>query len=128
MADERRKSARRCTSASFLLIHCDTNQLVGRVLDMSVDGLLIASESAIVPKVTLACQLKFPYWHGLHQYVNCQATSRWCQKNLHLDWYESGWSIHGLSDVDRKVVGELIDDWKTKDDNRSFRSGIPDPD
>jgi hypothetical protein len=124
LTHERRRAARHCTSANFLVIHRDTNELVGRVLDMSTSGLLLASESAISVDVTLYCQLKFPYWHGLHQHVNCQATSRWCQKNLHLDWYESGWILHGLSDVDQKVVEELIDEWDIKDNLGSFRANI----
>ena len=126
MTKERRQSNRRCTSDNFLVINSETRELLGRVLNISPDGLLLAGEKTIDLGSTVPCRLNFPYWHGLHQFVTFEATSQWCKKNIHLDWYESGWSIGKLSDTDREIVLELISEWKTKDGFGVFRVNVPD--
>ncbi|MFH1688066.1 MAG: PilZ domain-containing protein [bacterium] len=121
MTYERRKSDRRITDANFLVINCEAGKLLGRVLDLSCDGLLIGSEEKVEANITIPCHMTFPYWHGLHQFVTFEATSCWCKKNVLLDWYESGWSIAKMSEVDREILRELIADWKTKNGRSVFR-------
>lgn len=115
MTEDNRKSIRRYTCESFLLFNSDTNELIGRVLNLSPDGMLIAGDQEIAADATVPCRLDFAHWHELHRHLKFRATSRWCKRNLHLDWYESGWSILDLSDADRQIIEDMTRDWKTMD-------------
>ena len=126
MVDERRQWIRHSTSATFLVINRNGGELIGRVLDISPYGVLLATEEAVTKDVQLECRMNFPFWHGLHQSVDFTMTSRWCQKNIHLDWFESGWRIDLMSDIDRKVIVEMIDEWDVLNNRGSFRIRVPD--
>ena len=111
---DRRNQARRKTSDYFLVYNEDTDELIGRVMDLTVEGAMMISETPVEVPVGYKCRLVMPRMIGRHKNLHFEVESKWCRKNHRLGWYESGYSIINVSEKDQKIMTELIEDWEVK--------------
>jgi hypothetical protein len=112
--DDRRKEARKRTSDYFMVYNAETEELIGRVMDLNVDGVMLISENPNEVPCTLKCRMVLPQMIGRHSHLHFEVTSKWCKKNSRLGWYETGYQVINLSDDDHKLIQELTDEWASK--------------
>ncbi len=110
----RRNETRKSTSDYFLVYNTETEELIGRVMDMHLDGTMLISETPVPVPSTIKCRMVLPEMIGRHKYLHIEAESIWCRQNLRLGWFETGYKIVGLSETDREIINELIDEWTDK--------------
>lgn len=111
---DRRNQARRRTSDYFLVYNDETDELIGRVMDLTTEGAMMISETSVEVPQTFKCRLVLPRMIGRHKNLHFEAECKWSRKNHRLGWYESGYRFVDLSDTTRKILTELLKDWDIK--------------
>ena len=121
MNSDRRTTERKSTTDYFLLYETETGELIGRLLDLTVDGLLFMNESELDMDRTISCTLSFPRIIGNRRFIYFDIETKWCKYNKHCDWYEIGCQMLDLKDKDRLLLDEIIIDWNSKQERRINR-------
>lgn len=111
---ERRDQIRKSTGDYFIVYDCETNEKIGRIIDLSIEGAMLVSESMLPVPMTYKCMIEMPQMIGRHKELHFEAECKWCKQNNRLGWYESGFKIIGLSDTDREILDELTSEWTEK--------------
>lgn len=111
---DRRNENRKSTSDYYLVHNSETGELVGRVMDLNLEGTMMISETPTTVPLTMKCKMVLPGMIGRHKHLRFEAESVWCRKNARLGWYETGYKIVSLSDTDRLILEELIEEWAIK--------------
>lgn len=110
---ERRSQKRRRTSDYFLVYDEETNDLIGRIIDLTIDGARMISEMPVPVPRTVRCRLVMPRMIGRHRDLHIEAECKWCKKNHRLGWHEAGYEFINMSEENHKIISELIGDWET---------------
>ena len=110
----RRKETRKCTSDYFLVYNAETDELVGRVMDLNVDGAMLISENLVDVPCTIKCKMALPESIGRHYHVDFEIAGKWCRKNNRLGWFETGYQVINISDTNRLLIEEITEEWIPK--------------
>lgn len=111
---ERRKLARKSTNDYFLVHNDETDELIGRVMDLNADGAMLISEEPIPVPRTFKCRMRLPQMIGRYRFVHFELESKWCNKNKRLGWFEAGFQMREISMETLAVIEELTGDWQLK--------------
>jgi c-di-GMP-binding flagellar brake protein YcgR len=118
MGDQRKLSRRR-TSDYFVVYERETERIVGRLVNLTIAGAMIISEDPVEVPTVIKCRIKMPQpVEGRHEIV-FDAESRWCKKNNHTDWYETGYKFTNVSDADTKLITMVTREWLAKETDTS---------
>ena len=79
IVSERRRNERRFLRHGLRVLHADTGSLLGHVVDLSTDGLMVASENPLPTGERLRLAVEIPCWDGGSEQLVVEAESRWCQ-------------------------------------------------
>ncbi len=110
MAENRRQS-RKFTNDYFLVYETKSNQLIGRVLDLTPDGAMLIGDRLVPVPVKYSCKMVMPRMVGRHRFLYFEVESRWCQKNPRLGWHETGYQITRIDKEFQEVINEMIGEW-----------------
>jgi c-di-GMP-binding flagellar brake protein YcgR len=116
---DQRKLARRRTSDYFVVYERETERIVGRLVNLTIAGAMIISEDPVEVPTTVKCKLRLPESVEGRQEVLFDAESRWCKKNNHTDWYETGYKFVNVSDIDIRLITLVTRDWLAKEADSS---------
>lgn len=120
--DDRRQEARKSTSDYFLVYDSETDQLIGRVLDLTCEGAMMISEAQVdIPKA-FKCRLVLPRMYGKKRMISFEAESIRCEKNLELDWFETGYRIFNISSGDHAALKQVLGEWAVKKSAAEIKS------
>jgi hypothetical protein len=124
--NERRKRTRKSTNDYFLVYDLETEELIGRVMDLNAEGTMIISESPVEVPSTFQCRMVMPRMIGRHRYLFFEAESKWCRKNTRLGWYEAGYQLINTTDEILEIIEQLTGDWVIKDRDFSITVKVSD--
>jgi c-di-GMP-binding flagellar brake protein YcgR len=83
--------------------------MIGRLADISLDGMRIVTPEPPTENVTLACRLAFAEpLLGMSE-VDFDASHVWSRENAEAGWHEAGYIFSNMSDQVRKTIATLID-------------------
>ena len=103
-----RKYTRRRTNDYFLVRHLQTKQIIGRVANVSLGGLMLIATKPLSVHRDYQLQLVFPRSIADKQWIKLSAESRWSKYNSRADWWEIGFEIRQLDPDDVVVLHEVI--------------------
>jgi len=103
-----RKYARKRTNDYFLVRHVQTQQIIGRVVNLSVGGLMLIATKSLTVHREYELQLVFPRTIADKQNITFTAESRWSKYNSHADWWEIGFEIRGINPNDVVVLNQVV--------------------
>lgn len=92
-----RKYKRRIVSDYFLISNRETDQLLGRIGNLSIGGLMLVSTEGLQVGQKYPLKLKLPRETLGKDEVVFDAFCRWSTYNDIADWWESGLEMHDLS-------------------------------
>jgi len=115
--NERRKQARKSTSDYFLVYDWETEELIGRVMNLTTEGTMLMSETPIEVPVTFHCKMVMPAMIGTRRFITFDIESIWCTQNRLCEWYETGYRFVNVAQEDLEIIEEIISDWDIKSDN-----------
>lgn len=105
------KLIRRKAADSLIIYDISSNQPIGQVVNMTVEGMKLAVEKPIKVNGMLYCRMELPRKILGNTEVFFDAECRWCKKNEATGKYDTGYKLRYVSAKDKKVVGELIRQW-----------------
>lgn len=77
---------------------------LGRVVNMSINGLMLVSDQPVEFPKLFSCRIELPEEILESRELIFDAESKWCNKNEALNCYETGFLIRNLSDK----VGDIV--------------------
>ena len=110
----RRNEARKSTSDYFIAYNTETEAMLGRLMDLHLEGAMLISEEPVPVPCTINCKIVLPGMIGRHKHLKLEVESVWCRQNPRLGWFETGYKITRMSETAREIITELIDDWADK--------------
>lgn len=108
---ESRKEIRGQTNDYFTVYSRETGLPLGRLRNLTSEGAMIISESALPTKQALRCKMQLPDIIEGCREIRFDAECRWCEENKNAYWYEVGIKFVNLSKLSRKVIDNLVRHW-----------------
>lgn len=120
-----RKNNRRKTSDYFIAEDVNSGEVLGRVLDMSTDGLRLMTMEPISASRRLKGVIRLrKAVDGCHE-ITFEAECRWCLENERAGWYEAGFKFCDLSPETLTTIKHVLKDWVAADSHRRNSTGSP---
>jgi hypothetical protein len=106
-----RSNERRYTNDYLIVFDSETDDPIGRILNLSETGLKMITDEKIEVGSPRKVSLKLPdYIEGCRE-ITIDIECRWCEFNQRSDWYECGFSLEDLSDFNLNVIRSLLFEW-----------------
>ena len=113
--DEKRKLRRRSLLYDFEVVEKDSGASVGRIINISLEGLMLISTDRQVSDTVLDLRIKLPETIFGKNNIDCKAQCMWCKKNKNTDFYEAGFHLLELPEDDIKAIVGLITKYRLLD-------------
>jgi len=107
--EERRKLKRRHIIYYLLVFDQDTQSMLGHLVDITPQGMMVISEQPLEVGRLYNLRLLLPYQIAGKRELIFQAHSKWCQKDLNPDFYDTGFQLLNVSDEDIRTIDWLIE-------------------
>ena len=104
---EKRKHKRASLVYYLKIFDIDTNQCIGHLVDISLGGLKMISESQVAPGKDHNFSIYLPENHA-HKSFAVKVKSCWSKPDINQDYIASGYSFAGLSPESTKLIKMLI--------------------
>ena len=111
--EESRKNERRAPNDYYLVFDRENDRFIGRVLNMSLDGVLLVSMEPVEVSGIFHCIMALPEKIDDCNQIVFDAESKWSRKNESSNMYETGYRFKNISKTDRGIVRELLQRWLT---------------
>ena len=85
-----------------------TEKTLGRLIDVTGEGVMLMSESPIEPGTRHLLRIKLPREIARASQVEFEAECRWSRKSVNEDYFDSGFRITQASEKDRDLIDLLI--------------------
>lgn len=101
---EKREFTGRQACHDLNLFDQKTGDYLGRVVNMSINGLMLISDQPVEFPKLFSCKIELPKEILESRELIFDAESKWCNKNEELNCYETGFLLRNLSDK----VGDIV--------------------
>ena len=106
--EERRQSERHNLIIYLSAESQGTNELLGRVVDLSNGGLMLISTTSFEPESLHHLRIGFPC-AGITQIVEMEVECRWCRPGAEDESYDAGFKFLCPNDELREMISTLIE-------------------
>jgi len=103
----KRKHARRRTSDYYLVTNCKSGDVVGRLVNISLGGVMILTDGPVAIDQAYELKVALPEDELDLDELQFKAQSIWSRYNELADWWESGFEITDLSPENRDALQAL---------------------
>jgi len=87
-----------------------TGQLLGRLGDLTTDGVMLISEEPIEIRKTFHLRIDLPEQIEGRREITFEAISRWASKDINPNFHDTGFQFSVISRDDLDAVIELIEE------------------
>ncbi|MBU0982743.1 MAG: PilZ domain-containing protein [candidate division Zixibacteria bacterium] len=113
---QKRSENRTHLSSNLEVYHRDTNELIGKVIDLTPAGMRLLCKRPMTPREGLQLRMTLPAGSRLGNEITFEANSRWCTRDINPDYYTMGLELADLSNddeiaLDRLIEVESLQDW-----------------
>ena len=124
MEDERK--LRRMHVVSYLKVHeRNTDQSVGRVTDITTEGIRLCSKEPIKENSTIQFKMKIPRVTAGSDEITFDALVIWCHKSTNPELYDSGVQLLDVPPKDIDIIEQFIEDSSFNDRWLSIAESLP---
>ncbi len=109
--DERRRKSRMHTEDLFLVCDALSGEIIGRVINMSVSGVMLVTEKPWPIDKISQCIIRLPEEINGLDHIEFEAISRWCKPDVDPAMFRVGYEIRKMTAEYEKVVEELLRSW-----------------
>lgn len=115
MTRDRRNHGRRRVTEEFTLFDRLTNTRIGRIVNLSLEGALVASEQPVETPCVFACRLDLPKClHGFEK-IEFDIQGKWCKPNEATGMHETGYKFLSLTPECKRLIRVILERWSTPD-------------
>ncbi|MCU7943146.1 MAG: PilZ domain-containing protein [Candidatus Thiodiazotropha sp. (ex Cardiolucina cf. quadrata)] len=108
---EQRHSPRKVANEVLIIADQITGSHIGRVVNISAEGLMLLSDEAMVTGSVYQLDLLLPIPKHDQEKVSFAAEAVWCTEASQPDSFWSGFHIIDMNPDDVLIIDELILDW-----------------
>lgn len=119
---ERRKNLRRLPESDLYLIDLQSDQPLGVIRDLTVDGCKLSGSAPVKLGQAVHCRLALPEAVLGCSELNMMAETRWCTAGDMANTFEIGLQFHGLSDKEQMIIKMLTVPWEESEPLRQTPS------
>ncbi len=112
---ERRNLKRRHLLYYLRVFDAATGVLLGKLVDISADGMMLISEQAIELDRCFQLEMDLPANEGITERISFTARSAWCREDINPDFYDTGFQIVKLDPGTSQLIERLIDHFGFRD-------------
>jgi len=112
---EQRHMKRRHLIYYLRVMDCDTDQLVGFLVDINTKGLMVMSEHPIQLGKNFHLKILRATDAEEGQYLFFDAKSRWCDRSVNSEFYDTGFELMNVNLDDFAEIEGIIDELGFKD-------------
>ena len=109
---ERRKVRRRNLFYYLEVFEEETKNFVGRLIDITTDGMMLECEEAIEVKKGYRLSMELPNSFLRKSKIIFDAKSVWCKKESDFETYKAGFQLQNLDTKVEKQVNRLVEKFK----------------
>ena len=113
--DDRRKFKRRYLMYYSRVFDRETGSVLGYIVDVTPEGAMIISEEPVPPGKVYQVRMDLPEDISDKSFVDFTAESVWCKKDIDPNFYDTGLRISNLSDEDRALIENMIQEYGFRD-------------
>jgi hypothetical protein len=117
MIRKKRKYERKHLTYYLKVYDRKTNQLVGRLCDITPDGIMLISEDPIGTNVTLDLRIELPHKVSGKKHLDIQAKSLWVKKDVVPDYFDTGFMLTEASQQHQKFIEKIIKEFAVDEDS-----------
>lgn len=110
MADRRRQT-RRQADQSLFIYDSKTGTVMGRVADMTEQGVMVFSEKQVQPDTIFHCRIPLPKSMRGPDEITFEAQSKWCLLDEKTGMYHAGYEFHVITAENRTGIRKLLKSW-----------------
>jgi len=108
MSSERRKLERHTVSSSLEVYDLETGHMLGRVVDLHVEGLMLLSDKPIEMYKSFALQINLPMTlNGMGEFL-LDAQSLWNRESIGGGQYWTGLQFTNVPDDARQCIEKMV--------------------
>ncbi len=107
MSQKSRKEHRRHIIYYLQLQDTETNELMGRLVDITTIGLMLISENSYQPGKKMAFKIILPPEFDI-EHILVSGEIVWCHKDVNPDYFATGLRFDPLSEDTESLVQKLI--------------------
>jgi len=85
-----------------------TQQMAGRLVDLTTEGIMLVSEKPIDANTKFKFKLFLPKSIEGHKTLSVEAESRWSKQAVNPDLYDNGFQLLNVKPDDEKIIERLI--------------------
>lgn len=113
---ESRKHTRGQTNDYFIAYNTDTGQAIGRLRNLTPEGVMLISGDPVAVPTTIPCRMSLPQLIEGCREIYFAVESRWCRENTRGGWYEVGCCFQDVPEKSKRVIEVLVQEWMTFED------------
>lgn len=87
----------------------DTDRLIGHVVDITSEGMMVMSESPLETQKTFNFKIPFKKPSGPKQFLHVTVKSRWCTREMHANFYDTGFEMLSLEPEASEALEYIIE-------------------
>lgn len=110
-----RPLVRRETSDYYLVYNRQNDQLMGRLRNLTVAGMMLITSEPLDEGLLFQCRMELTEAIEGCKEVQFDAEVRWCRENEHAGWYEAGFRFVAISEMHAAIIHRLLRTWIAKD-------------
>ncbi len=107
--DNRRKLQRRHLIYYLRVFDINSHELLGHIMDITVEGALLISEQPIKTDTIFRLKMILPDEITRRKDIQYTARSVWCKKDPNPDFYNTGFQFQTINPADQSRISRLID-------------------
>ena len=118
---ERRKSQRRSISYYLRIIDAGTDQMIGHLADITLQGLKMDSQKPVPVNQKYRLRINTTADVADKDFIEFSAFTRWCQPDpLQTGLYETGFEIVKIAPHDSEIVQRIMDKYSAPRNSYKF--------
>ncbi len=115
---EKRRLPRAVTDANVLAHDVDTGRHLGRVVNLSAEGMMLISPEPVEQNLVFQLELALEPPHLGHKSLRCGVESLWSSKAHQSGHYWAGFHIIDISLEAAEIVESLVEMWLAEKDDQ----------
>ncbi len=109
--ENKRKLKRRHLIYYLRVFDYDTKDLLGHLVDITTEGIMLISEKPIPQDKNYRLLMTLPREISGVTEVSFQAKSKWSQKDVNPDFYDTGFQLSDIDERHAHIIERLINDF-----------------
>lgn len=109
--EEHRKSVRRRVGVVLEMQDKQTAQVLGRIMDLSLEGFMLLAKQEMIPNQQYEMVLNLPEAIKFHRSIQLVGECRWCQPSNTAGYFGAGFFVVSVDMIKREAWKQLVEEF-----------------